>query len=42
MLNDIERHGKNLMIYKILIRTIIAQIIVMLMLINIKSNVERS
>ena len=38
MLNDIERLGKNLMICKILIRTIIAQIIVMLMLINIKSN----
>ena len=34
MVNGIESHGKNLMSWKILIRGIIAQIVMMLVLIN--------
>ena len=40
IVNGIESHGKNLMIYKAMIKIIIAQIIMMLMVINIKSNAE--
>ena len=40
MVNGIESHGKNLMNYKILIQSIIAQIIMMLVLINMVSSVE--
>ena len=42
MVNGIESHGKNLMRQKTLIRSIIAQIIMMLMLvlINMVLNVE--
>ena len=40
IVKGIESHGKNLMSQKILIKIIIAQIIVMLVLINIKLNVD--
>ena len=40
MINGIESHGKNLMIWRILIKSAIAQIIMMLVLINIVSSVE--
>ena len=40
MVNGTEKHGKNLMNYKILTKLVIAQIIMMLMLISITSNVE--
>ena len=40
MANGIESHGKNLMSSKILIRSIIAQIIIMLVLINMVLNVK--
>ena len=39
--NGIEIHGKNLMSEEILIKSIIAQIIMMLVLINVVLNVER-
>ena len=40
IVKGIESHGKNLMSQKTLIKIIIAQIIVMLVLINIKLNVD--
>ena len=40
MVNDIENHGKSLVCQKMLIKSIIAQIIMMLVLINMVSNVE--
>ena len=40
MVNGIESHGKNLIRWEILIRSIIGQIIKMLVLINIVLNVE--
>ena len=40
IIDCIKSHGKNLMSQRILIRIIIAQIIKMLMLINVKLNVE--
>ena len=39
MINVIESHGKNLISWKIFIKSIIAQIIVMLVLTNMKLNV---
>ena len=38
--NGTEKHGKNLMIYETLIKIISAQIILMLILINMVLNVE--
>ena len=40
MVNGIENNGKNLMIYRILIKIIIVQTIIMLVVINIKLNEE--
>ena len=40
MLNGTESHGKNLMSWEILIKSIIAQIIMVLVLINMVLNVE--
>ena len=40
MVNGTESHGKNLISWKTLIKSIIAQIIMMLMLINMVLNVE--
>ena len=40
IIDCIKSHGKNLMSQRILIRIIIAQIIKMLMLINVKLNME--
>ena len=40
MVNGIEDNGKNLMIYRILIKIIIDQTIIMLVVINIKLNEE--
>ena len=40
MVNGIESHGKNLMSWGILIKSIITQIIMMLVLINMVLNVE--
>ena len=40
MLNGTESHGKNLMSWEILIKSIIAQIIMVLVLINVVLNVE--
>ena len=40
MVNGIESHGKNLMSEKILIKSIIAQIIMMLVLTKMVSSVE--
>ena len=40
MVSGIESHGKSLMSSKILIKIIIAQIIMMLLLINMVLNVE--
>ena len=40
IIDCIKSHGKNMMSQRILIRIIIAQIIKMLMLINVKLNVE--
>ena len=40
MVSGMNSHGKNLMTQKILIRIIIAQVSMILMLINIKPNVE--
>ena len=40
MVNGIKSHGKNLISSKALIKSIIAQIIIMLMLINMVSSVE--
>ena len=40
MVNGTESHGKNLISLKILIKVIIAQIFMMLVLINIKSNMK--
>ena len=40
MKSGTESHGKNLMIWKILIRSIIVQIIMTLVLINIVLNVK--
>ena len=40
IIDCIKSHGKNLMSQRTLIRIIIAQIIKMLMLINVKLNVE--
>ena len=37
---DIESHGKNLKSWEILIKNIIAQVIMMLVLINMALNVE--
>ena len=39
-INGVRTHGKNLMCSKILIKSIIAQIIMMLVLINMVSNAE--
>ena len=40
MVNGTESHEKNLMSYRIFIKIIIAQIIMLLMFITIKSNVD--
>ena len=40
MVNGIESHGRNLMSYRRLVEIIMSQIVMMLMLINIKSNVQ--
>ena len=40
MVNGIENNGKDLMIYRMLIKNIIAQTIIMSVVINIKLNEE--